>query len=279
LRKRYMETVMKKMGIQYQFVVAKPVSRETYMRLSVHFKEYMSIGELGCLLSHLWCLRHAVRSQWATFAVFEDDVVFHKHFHSMFSTAMHRVSSPDFLMLGACDFDFVSKHQSRVENGMYTCDPSSTVLYGGHANVYSCRSAEYIYNTRRNYLTFFDYRWCDIFAQFPDTSGVCFPNIVYSDYSTTHLNHPYSPIDKSEKTTAYFKQCLPPDFSFADYHYICLGLVAQMSSQEVETMYDDNKDAPVPLTMDLTFFDIHAIRSILLHPDVVVCPATNHYQH
>ena len=41
----------------------------------------MTIGEVGCYLSHMWCLQDIVKNNYNNAIIFEDDIIVHKNFH------------------------------------------------------------------------------------------------------------------------------------------------------------------------------------------------------
>ena len=97
LRRQYIKQLFKKMCINYCLVQVEAVSPELFQEVKQRFAGDVCsrVGELGCCLSHLWCLQHAESRGHEHFIIMEDDVVFHREFHDRLADLLRsRVWSP-----------------------------------------------------------------------------------------------------------------------------------------------------------------------------------------
>jgi GR25 family glycosyltransferase involved in LPS biosynthesis len=218
IRRNYIEELFKKMEINYSLIIVEKIDKSII--IDVEF----SLSTLGCLLSHLWCLQDIIRNRHAKNIIFEDDVIFHKNFKEMFYELFHRKDiTYDLLLLGACDFDFSRHNYKNVTNGLYTLTDESTCThtYGAHANYYSLKGAESMFNRhmKLSKISFFDNTYYNVFSKLKNTAFICSPNLVVSELSTTNLNHLYPFF--TEREINYYSSCFI-DFQFTDYHFVYL---------------------------------------------------------
>ena len=82
IKRNYIKFIMKKLNINYTIIVVQKIHINVYRHLSTG--KSITHGEVGTLLSHMWCLRDAIKNNYDKFIIFEDDIVFHKDFHKMF---------------------------------------------------------------------------------------------------------------------------------------------------------------------------------------------------
>jgi GR25 family glycosyltransferase involved in LPS biosynthesis len=95
---------MQKYGISFNLVIVKKINKKDYAYYN-NYNNNISISELGCGLSHLWCLKDIIKNKYKNAIIFEDDIIFHKNFEARFFNIIQR-QPYDFLLLGACDFHF-----------------------------------------------------------------------------------------------------------------------------------------------------------------------------
>ena len=219
IRRNYIICLMKKYKINFNLIIVERVSNEVCEIVDIN--KNISKEEVGCALSHLWCLNKIIKKNYNNAIIFEDDIVLHKDFINRFSE-MYNYKHYDFLQLGACDFDFKLINVSGVKNNLYRPQLKSTKTYGAHANYYSINGAKYMYNQLISNFTFFDKNYHHIFNHFKDTSYICYPNLVVSDISTTNLNHEYDLLSNVEQN--YYLNCFDT-FNFTDYNFIYLDLI------------------------------------------------------
>ena len=219
LRRNYITRLLKRYKINYDFVIVDQITNEIY-ETYVQNKS-ITKSEFGCLISHLWCLNDIIKNQYKNAIIFEDDIIFHKQFIPLFK----KIYNPthDLLILGACDFSFSNYNYKNVNNGLYTIDSNSKKVYGAHANYYSLKGAEKMFNLKTtSEVSFFDKDYLQMFDFFNESAFICYPNLVVSDISTSNLEHIYSFGSVAEKN--YYKKCFI-DFAFQDYHFIYLDII------------------------------------------------------
>ena len=111
IRRNYILMLMKKYNINFSLIVVNRITPKVY---SLVKNERITKEELGCTLSHMWCLREIIRNNYENAIIFEDDIIFHKNFKEMFIEIFQR--DYDFLLLGACDFSFQYLHKNLLLN-------------------------------------------------------------------------------------------------------------------------------------------------------------------
>ncbi len=183
-------------------------------------QKFRHLGQLGCVLSHMFCLRDAINSNYDKFIIFEDDVVFHKNFNNMI--AKYLTYELDLLMLGACDFELKNNIINMNTNGdLYF--PKENAL-GAHANVYSLKFAKtfYEHKIKNSEIIEFDKDYSLFYDKYK--IGVCYPNLVICELSTSNINHFFSPLLK-QLHDDFIKNCFMDNIFFSDYNYITIELI------------------------------------------------------
>jgi GR25 family glycosyltransferase involved in LPS biosynthesis len=232
-RRNYINLLFKKLSIEYTLVVVEPISEELYSLLRGVEKQ-LSKSEVGCSLSHLWCLKHIIQKKYKNGAIiFEDDIVVHKNFESVFER-LFKEKQFDFLSMGACDFDFFDINYKNVTNGLYQpCLNNSKRCYGAHANYYSLNGAKYIFKLKSLFFSFFDNNFSNIFKHFPISAFIACPNLFVTELTTSNINHNYHFYSLNED---YFYSNCFTDFQFSDYRFLYLCMI-----QKLVEYYERNK--------------------------------------
>jgi GR25 family glycosyltransferase involved in LPS biosynthesis len=217
MRRNYIYVLMKKFSINYTLIIVDKISEN--INTELNYNKTITKSELGCLLSHLWCLNDIIKNKYINAIIFEDDIIFHKKFISLFANIFS--TKHNFLLLGACDFSFNSLHQHNVLNNLYQINKKAIKVYGAHANYYSLSGATKMFelHTKKDMISFFDKIYQQIFEYFKDSAFICYPNLVVSDISTSNLHHKYPLFSIAEKN--YYSKCFV-NFNFNDYHFIYL---------------------------------------------------------
>jgi GR25 family glycosyltransferase involved in LPS biosynthesis len=257
IRRNYILVLMKKYNINFSLVVVNRINDKLHSFIS---NKKITKEELGCTLSHLWCLREIIKKKYQNAIIFEDDIIFHKNFKAMFVEIFK--NEYDFLLLGACDFSFqsmnkhlllneifsksseikilddtseeiIAKPQIKVKN-MYRPHENSVKLYGAHANYYSLDGAKFMYENNCKNVSFFDKDYMPMFNNFYTSSFICYPNLVITDISWSNLQHCYPFFSKAEEI--YYANCFD-NFKFTDYNYIYLDII--FKNQGVKIKDDD----------------------------------------
>jgi GR25 family glycosyltransferase involved in LPS biosynthesis len=220
IRKKYILKVMKKYGISFKLIIVKKINKKDYNYYN-NYNTNISISELGCGLSHLWCLKDIIRNKYKNAIIFEDDIIFHKNFEAKFFNIIQR-QYYDFLLLGACDYHFSEINHKNIHNNLYRPNTNYNEVYGAHAIYYSLKGAEYMFNNKLNEFAFFDYDFNKVFLYFDNTSFICYPNLVVTELTTSDNNHDFELF--TEKENMFYSKCFV-NFNFTDYNFFYLNLL------------------------------------------------------
>ena len=218
-RKKYILNIMKKFEISFHLVIVDKVNEDDFNNYN-KFNNNISIGELGCCLSHLWCLQDIIKNKYKSAIIFEDDIIFHKNFEAKFYNIINK-QNYDFLLLGACDYHFSNVNYKNIKDNLYRPNIKFNEVYGAHANYYSYEGAKFMYKSKLNKLAFFDYDYHKIFSYFENSSFICHPNLVITELSTSDIDHSYEMFSENEKK--FLSKCFI-NLNFQDYHFISLNI-------------------------------------------------------
>ena len=272
IRRNYIMVIMKKLNIDFTLTIVEKIPTEVYS--IINKISNISKSEAGCLISHLWCLNDIIKKNYQNAVVFEDDIILHKNFKNMLLETLK--TKYNLLLLGACDFNFAQNNYKNVKNNIY----NPTVfdkLYGAHANYYSLEGAKKMFELKSTNISFFDNNYDQIFNFFKTTSGICYPNLVVSDITTSDLNHSYKLLSLTEKY--YYEKCFK-NFKFKNCNFIYLNILKNseinynifknyeeyISKVLYHYFYNNEKVEIIKNRLDLSFFKIDDIKIILFKP-------------
>jgi GR25 family glycosyltransferase involved in LPS biosynthesis len=221
VRRNYIQVIMKKMQINYELIIVQP---PTQQQIQYFATTPLTKGEIGCYLSHMYCYHNAMQNNYSNIIVFEDDIIFHQHFHHLYETIQQQ-KKYDILMLGASDYHFNKTNCRRVHPTLSTYCPeiNHTGILGCHAIYFSQEAYSHIFSERLKHPTFMDDRIVQFLNYFSNSFSICYPNLLLPEMSTTNLSH-HIWITNHKKEKYYFKKCLHPSFSFQNYHYLYLDI-------------------------------------------------------
>jgi GR25 family glycosyltransferase involved in LPS biosynthesis len=278
IRRNYILTIMKKYGISFKLIVVKEIKKNAY-NYYCKYKHNISIGELGCGLSHLWCLKNILENKYENAIIFEDDIIFHKNFEAKFFTIMEK-QTYDFLLLGACDFHFSEMNYKNVHENLYRPNFNCDKVYGAHAIYYSLQGAYYMLHNKLHEFAFFDHDFKKVFEYFPNSSFICYPNLVVTEITTSDNNHSYDLFSPKEKL--FYTKCFD-NFIFSNYHFIYLNLLNANIINHVDNYKDYISDLfkikyPDKYSyiekflkrIDLTFFTLEDIKNIFTNNEIII---------
>ena len=269
IRRNYIMVIMKKLNIDFTLIIVEKIPTDVYN--TIHKISNISKSEAGCLISHLWCLNDIIKNNYENATVFEDDIILHKNFKNML---LDTLKTPyDFLLLGACDFNFSQHNYKNIKNNIY----NPTVfekLYGAHANYYSLEGAKKVFEFKTKNISFFDNNYDQLFNYFKTKSAICYPNLVVSDISTSDLGHSYNLLSLTEKY--YYDKCFK-NLNFKNYNFIYLNILKNseinyncfknyeeyISKVLYHYYYNNEKVELIKNRLDLDFFKIDDIKIIL----------------
>ncbi len=223
IRCAYMKILFNKLKINYELIQVIRPSKKVYnqvIKLSKSSSKKMTIGEVGCYLSHMWCLKNMIKNNYKKAIIFEDDIIVHKNYKELFEKIV-LAKDYDFLMLGAADHGFNKGNKELIKNNIYI--PQNYVIMGTHAIYYSHHGASVIYDYRLKNPVYFDKNLKKLFTFFNETrTGVCSPNLFTVENSTSNLGHNFG-IVKYKYNDYYYNECYA-NFDFTHYHFIYLDL-------------------------------------------------------
>lgn len=224
-RRNYIKKLFKKYGVNYSLIIVK---RFRYKSTKDLLNIKMRAPILGCVLSHLWCIQNAVYNNYDRFIIFEDDIVFHKNFNNLFKKIVDSyIQNIDLLMLGALDIN-LNTNLKNFTNDEVIYYPTNNIA-GAHANIYKLEFAQEFLNyklTTTNPLEF-DYDYYLFMNKFK--IGICMPNLVVCELSTTNINHVFSPLISN--CYERYKTFFPKNFTYDDYEYITILFINFIKEQ------------------------------------------------
>jgi len=277
IRKRnYIHVLFQKYKINYTLVLVDKVDPAVFETLTKHHK--MSMPELGCTLSHMWCLIHLLKNEYKNAIIFEDDIVLSKTFVEDFIALLSMHPTTDFMLLGAHDFNFSRTNHANVENRVYrpTFDPNFP-LYGAHANYYSFQGAKRMLYIRTTHLSFFDNEYNLMFDTLPN-AYICYPNLVLSNMSESGISDTHKKDFCTQHEYNYYNCCFK-DLNFRQYNLMYTNifdvkLYKNKDTQSVEDFItaclqtilgDPEKIHSVKNRCALDFFNMSDILYILMN--------------
>lgn len=234
VRKRnYIHLLFKKYNINYNLILVDKVEEETYETLFQHAK--LSKPELGCTMSHMWCLIHILKNEYKNAIIFEDDVIFSKTFVEDFIHTIETVPAVDFLLLGAHDFNFSRTNYKHVQQHLYRPEfDQNFPLYGAHANYYSFNGAKRMFYIRATNLSFFDNEYHLLFDTLPN-SYVCHPNLVIANMNESGISSTHKKDFFTQYEHTYYNCCFK-EFDFKKYNMVYTNIFDAYDAQNLQNL-------------------------------------------
>ena len=218
-RRAYIKFLFEKLQINFNLIIVNNISVYDLDKWKIT-QRFKHLGQLGCVLSHMWCLRDAINSNYDKFIIFEDDIIFHKRFDKIILKYLDY--DYDLLMLGALDFNLKNNINFMNENkDMYF--PKELAL-GAHANLYALNFAKIFYNYKieNDSIIEFDKDYPMFYENYK--IGICYPNLVVCELSTTNINHIFSPL-KEDFYNNYIDKCFMGEIIYSNYNYILIDFI------------------------------------------------------
>lgn len=216
-RRSYMKFIMKKLNLNYKLIIVDILTKDVTMKLQKYMAKQFSIPEMGCCLSHLWCLNYCIQQNYNKFLILEDDVIFHRYFLQLFPKYLRMKF--DLLQLGACDFNYHT-NVSKLNTTTNVYYPKLNAL-GAHANLYSLEFAKIFMEHKMENFSGFDADYKVFYDKYK--IGICCPNLVVCELSTTSLGHNFSPF--SSQQNSYFMSKCFENFSYSDYNFMWIYFI------------------------------------------------------
>ena len=233
-RRGYIRHIAKKMKINYTLVIVKKITNEIKDQINKTLKS----GIIGCYLSHMWCIKNAIEHNYQHFLVFEDDIVFSKNFETAFTQLNYR--DYDMIQLGCCDFNFHENVKNGdIHNNMYS--PKKLAL-GAYGNIYNINFAKLVFKERLNNCRDFDVGFDMYYNKYK--MGICCPNIITTELSTTDLQHDFS-FFNTFKNDYFINKCFK-NFDYSSYYFVWITFIKHCHKYYI----DNNKQMLLKLDYD-----------------------------
>jgi GR25 family glycosyltransferase involved in LPS biosynthesis len=221
-RRSYIKCMANKIGLNYTLVIVKPITDEIKNKIDPSIKN----GILGCFLSHLWCIKDAISKKHEHFLILEDDIVFHKNFNMLFKKIDYK--KYDMIQLGCCDFNFkknikdtnINLTNNNLLTNVFIYNPKHIAL-GAYGNIYNINFAKIVYEEKINNFKEFDTLFDMYYNKY--NLGICLPNLITTELSTTNLGHNFSLFKESKSNfnyNTYFVNSCFSDFNYNMYYFI-----------------------------------------------------------
>lgn len=280
-KRNYISILFQKYKINYNLIIVDRVEQIVYNKLCK--TEHISIAELGCCFSHMWCLMNILKNNFENAIIFEDDVILSKHFIEEFSKIYENHPKTDLLLFGSHDFNFSKQHFKNVKHNLYRPNNNFTKLYGAHANYYSLNGAKRMFFIRATNLSFFDNEYNLIFNSLPN-SYICYPNLAIANMTESKLNHEKNILSQNEIN--YFTECFV-NLKLNNYNLIytnLLDLSILKADDNVDTFIercllnifnDVDKIKIIKTRFVFNFFTIQDLKNMLSNQDLSVITPNN----
>lgn len=223
-RKNYITHMMKKLNMNYYMITVDAISSKVHSEIA----KSKNKGVVGCFLSHMWCINDAIKKKYLNFIIFEDDVVFHKDFTKLLKGLNY--TQYDMLQLGCSDFNLKDNLNNINFNKetQVVYSPCKLAL-GAFANLYNINFAKIIFYEKLFKFEEFDTKFDMYYEKY--NIGICFPNLVIADLSTTNLEHDFSIFSckKKHRHNSYISKCFV-NFKYTDYYFVWIVFLEQCHS-------------------------------------------------
>ena len=232
IRRNYMIRLFEKYGINFEIIIVPLITEEQYKAVN---NLDMTIGEVGCYVSHLFCMYDAIQNEYSKIIIFEDDIIIHKDFHALFENVMKH-QTEDIVILGVSDFDFY-KDNSRFYGNVYTTDINNQI-YGSYGICYSKRGYNNIFQNRLIKPNIIDNKLLHLYKTSNTTYCICFPNLLTTDWTTTNLNHSFGVNDQCLHNI-YLKRCYKNNFDYTQYNTLFLFILKNECIDKFKSFRDN----------------------------------------
>jgi hypothetical protein len=153
-----------------------------------------SAGAMGYIYTYLRILRDVKEKGYERFLIFEDDVMLHRNFETMFETFMQRID-PDWriIQLGATqtgwrNIDLTSAEKNHFYFPTYDNDQNST--YGSFAMGLDHRIVDELIEAQSAFEAAFDYLPMEeMYEKYKGKCFIAYPNLVIPDVRTSTIRN------------------------------------------------------------------------------------------
>jgi hypothetical protein len=140
------------------------------------------------------------------------------------------------IQLGCCDFNLKKnmKNENININNLSIYNPKELAL-GAYGNIYNINFAKIIYYENTHVFKEFDSSFDMYYNKY--NIGICYPNLITAELSTTNLNHNYS-LFKDYKhldyNNYYINNCFY-NFDYKDYYFIWIIFIKECYEYYMKT--------------------------------------------
>ena len=222
---RYVFTTLLK--IPYKIIKVHPPSTKV---LSLCPKNILSVGEIGCYLSHLLCFKIGLENAYENMIILEDDVLFSNSFITSFKETICNINkrigkNPDIWMLGATNYKGNLLKAEQIKNNIYQPTVHSQII-GTHAIYYSSLALQYYYTIASKNIIFpIDFYLPKIFKKYKSSCFVSHPPLCLPEIYTSSINYNIIPFSVDESVYYYKTINGIPNFK-KEYIYFMYQLYA-----------------------------------------------------
>jgi GR25 family glycosyltransferase involved in LPS biosynthesis len=213
-RRGYIKYFLNKFNINYKLIIVERIMSDKEIVKGI------KNGITGCCLSHLWCIKNAIEKNHNYFLIMEDDVIFNKNFINLIKKVNYK--KYDMIQLGCCDFNLkknIKEYDINDVNNdnLFIYQPNEIAL-GAYGNIYNIHFAKMVLEEKLIRFSEFDTKFDMYYKKY--NIGICLPNLLTTELSTTNTNHNYSFLN-SLKNEHFIKKCFIK-FNYHDYYFILI---------------------------------------------------------
>lgn len=228
IRLRYITYVFAKiLKIPFKIIKVYPPSTKV---LSLCPKHILSVGEIGCYLSHLLCFKIGLENAYNNMIILEDDVFISNKFVTSFIKTINTIKSnnyigknPDMWMLGATNYKGNLLKASQIKDNMYQPTVHSQIT-GTHAIYYSSSALQYYYTVASKNIIFpIDFYLPKMFKKYKGSCFASHPPLCLPEIYTSSINYNIIPFSANESVYYYKTLNGLPNFE-KEYIYLMYQL-------------------------------------------------------
>jgi len=235
IRRNYITRLFQKYSINAELIIVNSISNKFYSSIN---NKNLRPGEVGCYLSHMYCLYDSIINNYAKIIIFEDDVFLHKNFCNTFRNIDTKINY-EILFLGSSDYNFTRLNSTLINNDTYIPHDDSKKFLGAFSICYTNFAVKQIFNHRITQgYTNFDYYMIKWKKLVNNKLYVCWPNLVIPDLSTTNLDHNFW-IDNVFLHNNFIDSCYGTYINWSLYNILYLILFSYINLDN-STTYKQN---------------------------------------
>lgn len=222
-RQTKIKNQLESLGINYTLCIMNPPSTELYNIYESWYTKYiepqekaldrkptnfakLSLGELGCAVSHLYVLEQIAGSKsLKKTLILEDDIIFINQFEQRLENAKQSVIDCDFFTLGINDYNISSRNIIKTpidskNQYAYSPNPEHGMIYGMHAYSLVPNLATKLISYINTFV-----RPCDHYLWLLFSNGkTLWPPLIIQERNDSSLRNL-----TNESQSYYFEKCLP----------------------------------------------------------------------